>query len=174
MGYDKYKQFGKDIIYELGNMYTENKKRTIYTNLQNVHDTTVTKKIIDTLRQLMSTVYTERHTGEIYERIVALTQEDTRRDSIIDSFQRILIDTSRYETLTMVDILLLVWEKICTSENKSELELRMLDELHEMDKTCSSGHLTRLMNILSGFFDEIQPVRISFSEQLRTRSSIFT
>lgn len=167
-GYDKYKQFGRDIIHDLGQMYTENKKRTIYTNLQNVHDTTVTKKIIDTLRQLMSTVYTERHTGEIYERIVSLTQNDSRRDSIIDSFQRILIDTSRYETLTMVDILLLVWEKICSSENRSELELRMLDELHEMDKTCSSGHLTRLMNILSGFFDEIQPVRISFAEQLRT------
>jgi hypothetical protein len=118
----------------------------------------------------MSTVVVpyERNTGEIYERIVLLTENDTRRDKIISSFQRVLIDTAKYEGLCISDILLLVWEKICSSENKSELEHRLLDELHEMTDTCSSGHLTRIVNILSGFFDDIQPVRISYKEQLRT------
>ena len=169
-GYGEFKTLGRQIIEELGDLYNENKKRTIYTNLQNVHDTTITKKVIDTLRQLMSTVVVkqERNSGEIYERIVELTKDDDRRENIINSFQRVLIDTAKFEGLSMVDILLLVWEKICSSDNKIELEKRLLDEFHEMDKTCSSGHLSRIINVLSGFFDDIQPVRISYSEQLRT------
>ena len=169
-GYGSYKKYGREIIEELGSLYTENKNKTIYTNLQNVHDESITEKIIDTLKYLMSTVIVpfERNTGEIYERIVYLTENDTRKDKIISSFQRILIDTAKYEGLCISDILLLVWEKICSSSNKTELESRLLDELFEMTDTCSSGHLTRIMNILSGFFDDIQPVKISYKEQLRT------
>jgi hypothetical protein len=169
-GYDSYKKYGREIINELGSLYTQNKSKTIYTNLQNVHDETITEKIIDTLRYLMSTIVVppERNTGEIYERIVCLSENDNRKDRIVASFQRILIDTAKYEGLCVSDILLLVWEKICSSSNKSELETRLLDELYEMNDTCSSGHLTRIMNILSGFFDDIQPVKISYREQLRT------
>lgn len=166
-GYREYKKLGRDIIDELGDLYKENKKSTIYTNLQNVHDTTVTKKIIGVLRELMSTIVTERNTGEIYESIVSLTTNDDRRDIIVNSFQRILIDTARYEGLPMADIMLLVWEKISTSENKAELQNRLLDELYDMDKTCSSGHLSRVINVLSGFFSDIQPVNISFVDQIK-------
>lgn len=177
-GYGKYKAIGRDIIIELGDIYNENKLRTIYTNLQNVHDTTVTKRVIDTLRQLIQTVTTTRNSGEIYERLVKLTdteQNDTcsvvdlvRREKVIESFQRIVIDTSRYEGLPMCDIMLLVWEKICTSIDKDELEHRLIDELYEMHQTCSTGHISRLINILSGFYIDIQPIKISFNDQLRS------
>ena len=181
-GYGDYKRLGREVINELGDLYNDNQRKTIYTNLQNVHDVTVTKKVIDTLRQLMNTTtkeasestlttsnfLTDNNSGDIYTRIIELTREDNRKDSIIESFQRILIDTAKYEGLNMVDILLLVWEKICSSDSKPELEKRLLDELHEMDKTCSSGHLSRIINVLSGFFDDIQPVKISFPDQLRT------
>jgi hypothetical protein len=174
-GYGEYKNIGRSIIEELGDLYNENKKRTIYTNLQNVHDTTVNKKVIDTLRQLIEGVTTSRNSGEIYERIVKLTEtksdhekSECKREKIIESFQRIIIDTSRYEGLPMCDIMMLIWEKICISENKEELEFRLIDELYEMHKTCSTGHLSRLINILSGFYNDIQPIKISFSDQLRS------
>ena len=167
-GYGEYKNIGRNIIEELGDLYNENKKRTIYTNLQNVHDTTVNKKVIDTLRQLIQTVTTDRNSGEIYERLVQLTGNKYDKEKIIESFQRIIIDTSRYEGLPMCDIMMLIWEKICTSENKEELEYRLIDELFEMHKTCSTGHLSRLINILSGFYSDIQPIKISFCDQLRS------
>jgi hypothetical protein len=167
-GYNNYKTIGRDIINELGNLYVENQKSTIYTNLQNVHDLTVTKKIIDTLKLLMTTIKTTKNTGEIYERIVEITKNDSRSEAVIRSFQRILIDTSKFENISMSDIMLLVWEKICFSDNKNELEKRLVDELYETDQSCSSGYLTRLMNVLSGFFEDIQPIKISFNEQLRT------
>lgn len=176
-GYGDYKNIGRKIIEELGDLYNENKLRTIYTNLQNVHDTTVTKKVIDTLRQLIQTVTTTRNSGEIYEYIVNMMDSEVgdigityneMKPKVIESFQRIIIDTSRYEGLPMCDIMMLVWEKICTSKDKDELVHRLIDELHEMHQTCSTGHLSRLINILSGFYDDIQPIRISFKDQLRS------
>lgn len=169
-GYYEYKKLGRKIINELGDLYNENKRQTIYSNMQNVHNETITKKIIETLRYLMSDVKdNNRHTGEIYEMIVEHTKDDKERgEQINKSLQRILIDTSRYEGLTMVDILLLVWNKICSSKDKYQMENRLLEELYDMYKTCSSGHLSRIINILSGFYDEIQPVKISFSDQLKS------
>lgn len=166
-GYGNYKKIGKEVIQELGDLYTENKKNTIYTNAQNVHDTSVNKQVISTLRHLIENVSTGRNTGEIYERLVELTKTDDRKDIILSSFRRIIIDTAIYEGISICDILLLVWEKICTSENKIELEKRLTEELFDMSNTCSTGHLSRIINILSGFIKDVEPVNISFSDQLR-------
>lgn len=166
-GYGSYKTLGREIIDELGDLYNENKKKTIYTNLQNVHDDTVTKKIVETLRYLMLHISTERNSSEVYEYIVDNSDRE-RLKKITKSFQRIVIDTARYEGLPLIDILLLVWEKICSSSSSDELKKRLLDELYDMDETCSTGHLSRIINVLSGFFDDIQPVKISFKDQLRS------
>jgi len=162
----------ENVIKELGELYQKNKVSTIYTNAQNVHDTTINKKIINTLQQLIENVKSTRHSGEVLE---AIRNEHSYLDSeklhkIMSSLERIMIDTAKYETLNMSDILVLVWEYICNSEHKKELEKRLLQELEEMDETCSTGHLSRILNVLSGYFVE-SSVEISFKEQLR--SNIF-
>ncbi len=170
-GYNNGKDIGNEVIRELGSLYDVNKKTTIYSNLENVHDATITKQLLDSLNSLIQTVESTKHAGEIYEDIVELTKNDDRSHIICESFQRVLIDTAKYEDLTMCDIMCLVWEKIITSSSKQELQKRFLDELFEMYQTCSSGHLSRLLNVLSGFFDDITPVKISYAQQLR--SNIF-
>lgn len=169
------KQYVKEaeiVIKELGDLYQKNKVSTIYTNAQNVHDTTINKKIINTLQKLIETVKTTRHSGEILETIRnKYTHIDSEKlHKIMSSIERIMIDTAKYETLNMSDILVLVWEYICNSEHKHELENRLLQEFEEMDETCSTGHLSRILNVLSGYFVE-NSVEISFKEQLR--SNIF-
>lgn len=170
-GYNNAKDIGNEVIEELGSLYSINKRNTIYSNLQNVHDTTITKQLLECLSSLIQTIVPTKHAGEIYEILVELTKRDERSETIIKSFQRILIDTARYENITMCDIMCLVWEKIHTSDNRIELEKRFIDELFEMYDTCSSGHLSRLLNILSGFFEDITPLKISYDQQLR--SNIF-
>jgi len=199
IGYPPYKRMGSDIINELGMGISEggsvnNKLLNIYSNLENVHDETINKSVIDTLRLLIEKSHErreveqkkenenkgetdneikreelpERNTGEIYERIVNLTNEDPRKENIINSFNRIIIDTAKYEGLNMSEILMLTWDYIINSNDRKEMEKRMLDELDEMYKTCSTGHLSRIMNILSGFSCDFQPVKISFQQQLRS------
>jgi len=178
-GYGEAKEIGIQTIIELGELYTDNKKKTIYTNIQNVHDLSVTKQVIDTLRNLIKMTTTERNSEEVYNSITDIKvhysspTEDKeillkKREAVIEVFQRIIIDTSRYEGLPMSEIMMLVWEKIAISENRNELEKRLVDEMYEMYQTCSTGHLSRLINVLSGFYDDIQPVKISYKEQLRS------
>ncbi|MDD4931353.1 MAG: hypothetical protein PHG66_04400 [Candidatus Colwellbacteria bacterium] len=181
IGYGDAKEIGTNTIIELGELYTDNKRKTIYTNMQNVHDLSVTKQVIDTLRNLIKMTKTERNSEEVYNSITdikvhyspteaGVTKEELakKREAIVEVFQRIIIDTSRYEGLPMSEIMMLVWEKIATSENRRELEKRLVDEMYEMHQTCSTGHLSRLINVLSGFYDDIQPVKISYKEQLRS------
>ena len=160
------------IIKELGELYTNNKTSTIYTNVQNVHDTTINKTIINTLRELIQKVKTKRHSGEVLEVIRDKYSylEQSRIDKIMSSIERIMIDTAKYENMCISDVLVLVWEYICQSENKEELENRLIQELEDMDQTCSTGHLSRILNVLSGYFSE-SVVQITLKDQLR--SNIF-
>ena len=161
------------IIKELGDLYTQNKASTIYTNIQNVHDTTINKTIMNTLRELIQTVKIgKRNSGEVLETIRDKYSyiEKERMEKIMSSLERIMIDTAKYEMLNMSDILVLVWDYICHSEHKDELEKRLLQELEDMDQTCSTGHLSRILNILSGYFSE-SVVKITLKDQLR--SNIF-
>lgn len=160
------------IINELGELYTQNKCSTIYTNIQNVHDTTINKNIINTLRELIQKVKSKRHSGEVLEIIRDKYShlDKSKMDKIMSSLERIMIDTAKYEMLNMSDILVLVWEFICQSEHKQELEYRLIQELEDMDETCSTGHLSRILNVLSGYFSE-NVVQISLKDQLR--SNIF-
>ena len=153
-------------------MYNQNKASTIYTNVQNVHDATINKNIIHTLRELIQSVKTTRHSGEVLEiiRNKYSTLEKEKINKIMSSLERIMIDTAKYELLNMSDILVLVWEYICQSEHSEELEKRLLQELEDMDETCSTGHLSRILNVLSGYFTD-NSVKITFKDQLR--SNIF-
>ena len=177
-----YVQSATNVIRELGKLYTQNKKSTIYTNTQNVHDETINKNIINILRKLIQKVKItdRRNSGEILEIIRNKYShlEQNRMDKIMSSLERIMIDTAKYEMLNLSDILLLVWEYIQSQEcsevnklnNKDELEIRLLQELEDMDQTCSTGHLSRILNVLSGYFTD-NVVQITLKDQLR--SNIF-
>lgn len=173
VGYDKYREMGDKVLTELGTSLTVDKDKlfTIYSNAQNVHDPTITKKILEGLQYLVATVVPKCHSGEVFEILkdrLKDTKYDSIRDKTIESFQRVIIDTSRYEGLNMCEIMLFVWEKIIHSPNKEELIDRFIEELSEMNNSCSSGHITRLLNVLSGFFEDIKPVQISYEEQLKS------
>lgn len=176
VGYDVYRDMGENVLTELGKSLLTSKDKlfTIYSNSQNVHDETITKKMIESLQYLVSTVVPKCHSGEVFETIkekLKSSKYDTIREKVVESFQRVIIDTSRYEGLNMCEIMLHVWEKIINSENKEDLIERFIEELYDMNNSCSSGHISRLLNVLSGYFEDIKPVQISYEEQLK--SNIF-
>jgi hypothetical protein len=68
-------------------------------------------------------------------------------------------------TSTLSNILIKLWSYIHESEFKYEMIKRLLEELDEMSGTCSSGFVSRLVNVLSGF-DEKLSIRISYEDQI--------
>ena len=90
-----------------------------------------------------------------------------KHEKIKVSLNRIKLDRCLYSKFsnTLENILLKVWNYISTSEFKDELKIRLLDELQDMSGTCSSGFLTRLVNVISGYEDNLN-IKISWEQQI--------
>jgi hypothetical protein len=151
-------------------------RRTVYDDTQNVHLTSINESVKTTVIKLHDEFYHLLVNGsrriselnEVSKRITELSKQKNpvERQKIIGSLDRIMIDTSRFEKdLSLCDIFIMVWMKLKTSEHREEMEKRMIEELDEMNGLCATGHLSRTVNILSGFFDHI--IQITYKDQVK-------
>jgi hypothetical protein len=140
-------------IDKMGNLYTENRDQTIYTNSQNVHSKGIQRTAIASLKNLSFMHHPESNLDELYQLIILKLSDDSqKRDKVMKSLKRILIDPSRINGLNISQILSIVWKEIQRQvKYKAELESRLIEELYEADDTCTSGFFTRILNVLSGF-----------------------
>jgi hypothetical protein len=67
--------------------------------------------------------------------------------------------------ITYSDLLVYVWSRIIKSNNKDELLQVLNQEISDGVCMCFTGRLTRLLNTLVGFYDDIE-LQISDSEQI--------
>ncbi len=172
--------FGRKILDELGNISKENIFNTIYLNEQNVHNEKLNESVQKIIRSLRKEFYnikqiqTEEYTLETIQNainnIISPTDNDTR-EKVKSFFFRIMTDPSKYERLNLADILLLVYHKIQTFDNdtKQICIQRLLEESVESINTCSTGYLSRIINVLSGFVEgEEFSMRIDPKDELRS------
>lgn len=148
-------------------------RRNIYENGQNVHITEINesmKEIVIKLYKKYGYIFKEKikWMNQLSTFIYSLKLDIVSLTKIKGSFDRILSDTSTFtsENLTMLDICLLVWKTITEDKNKEELQKRLVEELIDMNGMCSTGHTTRLINILSGFFDEYT-IKTHYKDQIK-------
>ena len=76
-------------------------------------------------------------------------------------------DQSEHPTylITYTDLLIYVWSRISKSENKDDLCKVLNQEISDGLCMCFTGRLTRLLNCLTGFYDDIE-LQISDSKQI--------
>lgn len=152
--------FGEQVIEELGDLYNENKNKTIYTNAQNAHNETINENT----RNIVRALYKEYLKTNSYNDLIKTSYEDINKDlsgisldenadKIHSFFYRVMTDPFRFERLSLSDIVLLVYNKICSFENKNDLMKRLLEEILDCDNTCTTGYFTRIVNTLNGFID---------------------
>jgi len=176
-----YKDLGLKCINKLGSLYVNNKISTIYTNSQNVHEESINTIIINNLKYLIDNTFIDNlNTGKIYDDIINTNYyKSLNKDvqyKIINSFQRLILDGAKYEGKTMLDITLLVYTNIINnnlwlkdlSNITQELQIRFIQELIDMDETCSSGHISRLINILNGYVNFKNTNNIGIIPQLKS------
>jgi len=193
-------EIGFRVITELGELYMKNRMSSIYTNAQNAHNEVITESVMSIIRILISskTIKTndenndekidtftgdalstkvEQTSGDIYERLLKLTEnfEDSRKTKILSAFSFILIYPAKYEGVTLMDVLCLVWNKIYSQPGdiKKELEQRVIQELTDMNEgSCGSGLVCRIVNVLSGYIQE-EGLEIKMSVRDQLRANIF-
>ena len=154
--------FGEQVIEELGDLYNENKNKTIYTNAQNAHNETINENT----RNIVRALYKDYLKTKSYNDLVKTSYEDIHKElSDIDNseenndklhsfFYRVMTDPFRFERLSLSDIVLLVYNKICSFENKNDLMKRLLEEILDCDNSCTTGYFTRIVNTLNGFIND--------------------
>jgi len=154
--------FAEQVIEELGNLYNENKNKTIYTNAQNAHNETINENT----RNIVRSLYKEYLKTKTYNDLVKTSYEDIHKelseldkspetlDKLHNFFYRVMTDPFRFERLSLSDIVLLVYYKICSFKDKTELMKRFLEEILDCDNTCTTGYFTRIVNTLNGFIND--------------------
>jgi hypothetical protein len=171
-GSEEMKLKGQEMIMKLGG---GDKIKSVYDNKQNVHVKEIEKSVLVILESICYyNVNTNNEDCEIdfeyvcskIEELLKDNRENYSHEKIKVSLNRILMDRRLYSTLnlTLSAVLVKLWGYIIQQENKAEMEVRLLEELEEMSGTCSSGFISRLVNVVTGFGD--LNIKISFEDQI--------
>lgn len=119
-------------------------QKNVYSSSQNVHQVQAdVEGFLETLSQ---------HEGVDF----AVIQSDLaqKRDNGVDrALTRIAMDRTLYsnKAWTLKGMLCKVYGMIQRHNDRDALMQRLVEELHDMSDTCSSGHLLRLINVFTGF-----------------------
>jgi hypothetical protein len=137
---------------------THRQGNTIYDDGQNVHNITVQNSIRESLNKL--TTYPQK----LVTSKLAKEEYDFLNSKEVHSFFN----------FTQTEVLLFVENAIflCKEEVKSEVYSLLKEALREGKCVCSTGRIGRLVNVLSGFDDNVQ-IKISNNEQIGAIISTF-
>lgn len=175
LGSSNIKLLGRQIINELG-IEDNTQVKTIFSNTQNVHTMEVEESVLEIL-EFLETVPNSKKPIEfntIQNKIkdyLKTERQDSqivteREKNIMIALNRIQIDRVLYSKYnnTLSNILIKIWTYILNHEHEEEMYKRLLEELEEMSGTCSTGFVSRLVNVISGFgkFN----MRISWEDQI--------
>jgi len=162
----------RQVITDLG-YSASTRVRTVYSDKQNVHDHSISECVSKFIDRIISEssirlrAFEDIH-SEVTTFILQQRLEAKQRFKVNSALNRISIDNATFtdKRVTLAEIFSHVWTRIQQTEDasiKKTLEDRFLEELMEMDQTCSTGHAARLVNVLA---EQDVSLRISWSAQV--------
>lgn len=145
--------------------------KNLYNDSQNVHITEINESIKNSILNLANDEEIRGNTIDIIiEKITAIAIEKITNSlkfndknnitKILDALDRIKTDPAIFEInnkkFKLANILVLVWNRIEKSNNNKDLEERLIEELIEASNTCATGHLSRIISSLVGYYSDIK------------------
>lgn len=166
------------IITILGQSENEHEiNKTVYTNSENIH--LMNENMIEYLEKNFSTNKQKFvKIDEIIRDIEILCEKAdmlmNNRIKIRKSLDRIMLDPSKFTryNITLTTVLIIIYNKIYSFDKKNALLERLLEELIDMSETCSSGHIKRLINVMTGFdtdLKEIMDISLQLEANIKAR-----
>ena len=154
------------------------KNTTVYDDSQNVHDKNINKCIMDRIIILMEDKDSDEKgilsldSIDVINRIQTFLIDKGYTDPIIkESLDRITIDCAifTHKKARLRDVLHRVWNRIMKMKNdQDEAIKRLVEELIDMNGLCSTGHVSRIVNILSDLEGGFSSVKISWKQQIES------
>ena len=167
-GRDEIRDLARTIIVVLGGEDNNN----IFKNKQNVHNRHIEESVQKIVDKLVAYHPKDKKTyifKDIKDTILKSIKDEEKelKEKVEGSLIRIGLDRAVYgnSNVTLVTILLKVWSYIQDSPFNEELQKRLIEELNESNSKCSTGFASRLVNVLSGF-DENMTISMGFDSQI--------
>jgi hypothetical protein len=159
--------------------------RVIYTDSQNVHSTTINNSVLKVSVKLIELEQvTEFDKNEVIKALTFLSPSNASHIHTV--IERIEIDVSRFiygdNNFKLQDVFSSLWSYLkkfhhycqynddgkCIISDEHDIQKILIDEIVAMSKYCSSGHLSRFINVIQGYTNnEDLQIRISDQEQIK-------
>ncbi len=137
----------------------------LYGDGQNVHASSIQASIKDSLLHLMNDSYSASKDTVVAE---IIESPHVEKKEILIGYINDEKETHSTLYCTFFDAFMKVWGRIVGCEDmekRAELFKRLNEELADGECKCFTGRLSRLVNVLNGFFDDIN-IQISDNEQI--------
>lgn len=152
--------------------YSVKEIKTIYEDSQNVHNKDINKSVLKAcINLILQESSTEFDSEEVIQNLSVLYPKYTTQ--IKKVIERINIETTFFsldkDRFNIYILFSNIWSFINKHPNKTDLKARLVEEMVEMKDYCTTGHLSRLINVIQGYTnDEKICVRISNYDQLNS------
>ncbi len=143
----------------------------LYTDHQNAHQEDITEEVMRVVAELIKWYKTDPYLltlGEEENSIAEVEKNLSTVPGIDHLVYRARIDPTSFSGHTIMNVLVALSEYISISPAKELLFTRLGEEAAEMKGLCSSGYITRMVNVLQGI-EEKFTTRLPFREQLNAR-----
>jgi hypothetical protein len=149
---------------------------TIYKDSQNVHTSDINDSVRKACVCLMEFEKPDEFDGDQVINILTEISPKLHND-IKTVIYRIQIDTSRFtyknNMFNLYNVFSSLWIYINKHRYKDELLNRLIEEIVQMNAYCSTGHLSRLINVIQGYTDSNTNLDINIGEYHQIRSVVF-
>ena len=129
--------------------------QAISSDSQNVHNSKINDNIKHIVQNLCKDYpYTRGVVKQSIYQIVSMYAKNHELDTIRKSLQFIEKNPSHFNIhVRLRDLLvsLFIWIQTHDGDTLKELHIRLKDELVDMSGMCSTGHMSRLVNVMQGF-----------------------
>lgn len=145
--------------------------KSVYEDTQNTHNSSINNSVLETGKWLVDTYGSKYGSLDVsYQLLSSLSPNDKAKAE--KSIHRITTDSSTFKYgLTLYKVYQALLAFIRDNQYRTELEKRLLEELVEMSGLCATGHLSRLINVTSGY---IHSESSSIGIKLDPKDEIFT
>jgi hypothetical protein len=151
-------------------LYTNSQVVSVYSDSQNVHNTNINTsnlKACIRLIQIEPPAPEGLDESKVKEQLLAYTKTQEESDIVFTVLERVNIDSSEFthenSRFTLYHLFCSLWQFIQKHKDKEVLLLRLLEEMTGMTKFCSSGHMSRFINVIQAFTDDPQ-LQVTISE----------
>ena len=162
-------EFGLGIIEQIG------VRKDFYESEENIHGKDIGKSAKNILRALQTTISKQEldsvSCDEIFNYILPYALELVDKQMIDSFFLRVQTDPTRFERLTLLDILKLVYLKLKQQPEKyfNTGCVRLYQEISDAVDTCATGYMIRILNVMQGIVEGKEFVlRMSPKDEIRS------